>query len=150
MNATAQPTNGGAKPSGGGSSMANPGTMVTTITISGGDGEVKTVQLRSPSPTSETRLTGTRQARLVVELPADAKLSIDDYLTRDSTKTTRTFTTPELEPGQDYYYTLRLEMTRDGRTVVATRRVIVRAGREVRTVFDDVAIEETVSAAIGR
>jgi uncharacterized protein (TIGR03000 family) len=69
-------------------------------------------------------------ATVVVNLPADAKLSVDDYLTT-STSTTRVFVSPALTPGKDFTYTLKGEIVRDGKTVVATKQISVRAG--VRT-----------------
>ena len=62
-----------------------------------------------------------------VEVPADAKLYIDDRLMKTSAAK-RTFNTPTLEEGQLYYYILRAELTRDGQTYSETKRVIVRSG----------------------
>ena len=67
------------------------------------------------------------EATLVVTLPADAKLKIDDYQTV-STSGTRVFTTPALTPGKDYSYTLKAEVVRDGKTQSAEQIVKVRAG----------------------
>jgi uncharacterized protein (TIGR03000 family) len=66
-------------------------------------------------------------ATVVVNLPADAKLRVDDYLTT-STSTSRVFVSPALTPGQDFTYTLKAEIVRDGKTVVATKQITVRAG----------------------
>jgi uncharacterized protein (TIGR03000 family) len=91
------------------------------------------------------------RARLIVELPADAKLFVDDYATRTSGGAVRTFTTPVLEPEQDYYYILRCETVRDGKTIAETRRVVVRAGMEVRTSFNGAPTEAiTETSKIGR
>jgi uncharacterized protein (TIGR03000 family) len=76
------------------------------------------------------------RARLIVELPAGARLYVDDRAMK-VTSTRRTFHTPELELGQAYYYELRAEVVRDGKPVTETRRVIVRAGDVVRTRFSD-------------
>jgi uncharacterized protein (TIGR03000 family) len=70
-------------------------------------------------------------ATVVVSLPPDAKLSFDDKLTT-STNSLRTFVSPPLDRGKSYYYTLRAEVNRDGRDIVTTRRVAVRAGQETR------------------
>jgi len=76
------------------------------------------------------------QARLLVELPAEAKLYVDDQLMK-STSNKRRFNTPDLVPGQTYYYILRAELLRDGQKHVQTRQVLVHAGEEVRTSFPD-------------
>jgi uncharacterized protein (TIGR03000 family) len=76
------------------------------------------------------------RAKLVVELPADAKLFIDD-MPMKTTSGVRTFNTPALEPGQAYYYIVRIEYVRDGKPMNETRRVIVRAGLTARADFKD-------------
>jgi uncharacterized protein (TIGR03000 family) len=74
------------------------------------------------------------RAKLLVELPADAKLYIDDQPMKLS-EGRRAFQTPDLEKGQSYYYILRAEVVRDGQTISETKRIIVRAGDVVRTDF---------------
>jgi uncharacterized protein (TIGR03000 family) len=74
-------------------------------------------------------------ATIVVTLPADAKLMIDDTVTT-STSGTRVFASPTLEPGKEYFYTLKAEMNQDGKTVSTTKRVSVRAGQETRVSLD--------------
>jgi uncharacterized protein (TIGR03000 family) len=70
-------------------------------------------------------------ATIIVTLPADAKLTVDDNPTT-STSTTRVLVSPDLEPGKEFNYTLKGEIVRDGKTVVATQRITVRAGEETR------------------
>lgn len=70
-------------------------------------------------------------ATIVVNLPADAQLTFDGAIT-SSTAATRVFVSPALEPGKDYFYTLKAEAIRDGRTVTRTERITVRAGGETR------------------
>jgi uncharacterized protein (TIGR03000 family) len=76
------------------------------------------------------------KARLIVDLPADAKLYIDDHKMK-ATSSRRAFSTPNHQAGQTYYYILRAEMVREGKTVSETKRVLVRAGQEVRANFDE-------------
>jgi uncharacterized protein (TIGR03000 family) len=78
------------------------------------------------------------QATVVVNLPADAKMVIDSYVS-DLTSGTRTFVTPDLIPEQDYYYTITAEVVRDGRTHQESQRVFVRAGRTSRVTFGDMS-----------
>jgi uncharacterized protein (TIGR03000 family) len=80
-------------------------------------------------------------AVIFVSLPAGAKLTIDDAVTQ-STSSVRAFASPALEQGKDFYYTLKAEIVRDGKTVTASKRVAVRAGEETR-----VSLEFPVSVA---
>jgi uncharacterized protein (TIGR03000 family) len=66
-------------------------------------------------------------ATLVVELPADAKLFIENEATT-STGSSRVFVSPELKPGKAYQYTLKAEIVRDGKTIKAEQVVDVKAG----------------------
>jgi len=77
-------------------------------------------------------------AQITVRLPADAQLSVHGVacpLTSD----TRTFDTPALEPGQKYYYLLKAEIVRDGRTIAQTKRIDFRSGERLTVSFDDLA-----------
>jgi uncharacterized protein (TIGR03000 family) len=71
---------------------------------------------------------------MVVEVPADAKLYVDDQLMKTASER-RVFTTPALDPGEIYYYIVRAEVVRDGQKISRTKRVTVRAGEETRAVF---------------
>jgi uncharacterized protein (TIGR03000 family) len=70
-------------------------------------------------------------ATIVVSLPKDAKLTIDHTLT-NSTSATRVFASPSLEAGMEYYYTLKGEMIRDGRSISTSKTIAVHAGDEAR------------------
>jgi uncharacterized protein (TIGR03000 family) len=70
-------------------------------------------------------------ATIVVSLPADARLMIDDRPTT-STSDTRVFVSPALNPGREYHYTLKAEVMRDGKPVLMEERVAVQAGKESR------------------
>jgi uncharacterized protein (TIGR03000 family) len=70
-------------------------------------------------------------ATLVVTLPENAKLTIDGEVTK-STSGTRTFSTPALEPGKTFKYTLKAEIPMSEKTEVITRDVQVRAGEETK------------------
>ncbi len=94
---------------------------------------------KKPTGQAETR------ARVIVELPADARLYIDDRAMK-STSDVRTFSTPDLEPGQLYYYEVRAEVVRDGKPVSQTKRVIVRAGATARASFTDLGAEPVSTA----
>jgi uncharacterized protein (TIGR03000 family) len=81
------------------------------------------------------------QATLVVNLPADATLTIDDEKTT-STSGNRVFVTPPLESGREFHYTLMAKVVRDGKVQTTTQQVAVRAGEVSR-------VELTVPATTG-
>jgi uncharacterized protein (TIGR03000 family) len=69
-------------------------------------------------------------AQLSVRLPAMAELQIDGQKTR-STGPMRRYTSPPLEPGQQYTYELRAKWMQNGREMTRTRTVEVRPGQVV-------------------
>jgi len=81
-------------------------------------------------------------AHLVVKLPEDARLFVDDTPCTLSSST-RAFDTPELKPGQKYFYTLRAEVTRDGRKVTESKRVTFGAGEEAVVEFGEMQTVQT-------
>lgn len=85
-------------------------------------------------PTATTK----RPAKLIVHLPADAKLKVDGKAMR-TTSDTRRFMSPPLEVGQGYYYDFQAQVQRDGKPVTVNKRVIVRAGQtqEITLRFND-------------
>ncbi len=85
----------------------------------------------------------TTPAKLVVELPENAKLYVDDQLMKVSSPS-KTFNTPALQPGQTYYYILRAEVVRDGKTLQETQRILVQAGQTVNAKFSD--LERSLAA----
>jgi uncharacterized protein (TIGR03000 family) len=97
-----------------------------------------------PKKKTGTDTSAVDRAQLIVELPIDAKLYIDDNQMK-TTAAKRTFNTPPLQPGQAYYYMLRAEVERDGQTISQTTRVIVRAGEVARTSFPDLDRTDTVT-----
>jgi uncharacterized protein (TIGR03000 family) len=91
----------------------------------------------SPREKDEGKLIGAvdNRARLIVELPADAQLTIDERQTM-STSAMRRFITPPLEPKREYAYTLKGEIVRNGRTITSMKEVSIRAGEVTRVVMD--------------
>jgi uncharacterized protein (TIGR03000 family) len=101
-------------------------------------------QLGEPKKNGKSTMAPSK-AKLIVELPADAQLYIDDLPMKNASGT-RAFSTPTLDPGQAYYYMVRAEVMRDGKPVSETRRVIVRAGQTVRADFRDLETEAVRTA----
>src|SRR5262249_34337215 len=88
-----------------------------------------------PKPKAAQEAAIPAPATIVVSLPANARLLIDDSVTT-STTGTRVFASPALEPGKDFYYTLKGELRVDDRTLTASKPVKVRAGEETRVQLD--------------
>ena len=76
------------------------------------------------------------KASVVVRVPANAKVFVDGYQLK-STSTERVFTTPSLEPGESYFYNVRVIVEKDGKELEEVRRVTVRAGEISRLAFDN-------------
>ena len=82
-------------------------------------------------PPAKDKESKSEPARVVIGLPADAKLLFNGTIAA-GTGASRTFATPALAPGQDYGYELTAEVIRDGRVLTVTERVVVRAGETAR------------------
>jgi uncharacterized protein (TIGR03000 family) len=89
------------------------------------------------------------RARLIVELPANAKLYVDDQPISDAAPT-KSFRTPVLQKGQEFFYEVRVEAMRDGKPVSETRRVVVKAGAVVRSDFRALGEPTGVASARNR
>ena len=74
-------------------------------------------------------------ATIIVSLPANATLTIDDAATT-STAATRVFTSPVLPVGRDFHYVLKAQIVRDGKTVVVSKEVTGCAGQTTRATLE--------------
>jgi uncharacterized protein (TIGR03000 family) len=98
--------------------------------------ERETEREREREREKEKKKTGSGQtqlnssASLIVDLPADATLTIEGQATT-STSARRVFVTPALPPGS-FHYTLKAEVLRNGQKLTATEVVPVRAGATVQ------------------
>ena len=108
---------------------------------------VKDEQLPLPMKDKPDEVVAPTKARLIVDLPADARLYIDDQPMK-ATSAQRTFNTPALERGQTYYYILKAEVVRDGQMVTQTRRVVLRPGEVVRANFGDMDVASTTRTPV--
>ncbi len=73
-------------------------------------------------------------ARVTIQAPADAKVTVDDV---EVPATSRTFKTPTLESGRMYYYTVKAQMMRGGKVVRDSKRVLLEAGKDVTVEFKE-------------
>jgi uncharacterized protein (TIGR03000 family) len=83
------------------------------------------------------------KATLVINLPEDARLTVDGEATQ-STAATRVLVTPRLPQGRDFSYTLEAEVNRDGIRQVVTQTITFRAGEEKQVTLK---LPPTVAAA---
>ncbi len=70
---------------------------------------------------------GDAPATIVVTGAADAKITLNDYVTT-SRGDTRVLVTPQLAAGGTYHYDFKVETVRDGQRVAINRTVTVRPG----------------------
>jgi uncharacterized protein (TIGR03000 family) len=73
-------------------------------------------------------------ATISVRLPADAQLTFDGQGTR-STSDHRVFTTPPLEVGKTFEYTLSVKFVGEGKTTTVEQKIYVKAGQETTALF---------------
>jgi uncharacterized protein (TIGR03000 family) len=95
-----------------------PGEIAPETLGGSNDGTVPARPLNSEAP-----------ATIVVQLPADARLTIDGEATQ-SRSDTRTFVSPPLTPGKTYRYVLKAQVDRNGQTAETSRNVEVQAGKQ--------------------
>ncbi|MBY0528335.1 MAG: TIGR03000 domain-containing protein [Gemmataceae bacterium] len=76
-------------------------------------------------------------ATVVVQAPAEAKVFVEGRAVALDAR--GSFTTPKLEAGEGYVYTIKVQTMRDGRPVTETKDVSVRAGETSRVAFDKLA-----------
>lgn len=84
------------------------------------------------------------RARVIFELPKGAALFVDDTLIEKADER-KSFRTPILRKGENYYYELRVELLRDGKKLVETKRVTVTAGDVIRTDFSSMGATQGVA-----
>jgi uncharacterized protein (TIGR03000 family) len=86
-------------------------------------------------------------ATVVVQVPERASLYVDGRQVTMNTNP-RDFRTPSLEPGQTYYYTMKVVAVRGDKIVSQTRKVEVRANETSRVTFNDLKPEGSAKAQV--
>src|SRR5262245_46097614 len=73
----------------------------------------------TPEPKKDEKKSGLEEsARLIIEVPSNAKLYVDGNLTKSGSDV-RQFYTPTLEAGQTYFYDVKIEVEKDGKMLTA-------------------------------
>jgi uncharacterized protein (TIGR03000 family) len=89
------------------------------------------IALTTPAPAQQAPAQQAQPATLTVRLPADARLTVEGQVTKQ-TGAERRFVSPPLEPGQKFSYTLSAFWEPNNYTkITRTRKVSVQAGKEV-------------------
>jgi uncharacterized protein (TIGR03000 family) len=91
---------------------------------------------RLPEPKREA--SAGNVATVVIAAPADVQITVNGR-TVVLAGAEKTFVTPELEPDANYSYTVKAQAIRDGQIVSKTRKVMVKAGKEIRVDFREMA-----------
>jgi uncharacterized protein (TIGR03000 family) len=86
--------------------------------------------------------------KLIVELPENTKLYVDDQLI-PAPAGRRSFNTPPLQRGVSYYYMVRAELVMEGKTHSETKQVIVRAGESAELSFPKLVAQAKEGKATG-
>jgi uncharacterized protein (TIGR03000 family) len=89
------------------------------------------------------------RAKVIIDVPAQAKLYIDDQPMSNKTGQ-RTFVTPPLERGQTYFYDVKIVLIVDGQEKVQTQRVVLRAGEVAAANFSSAPSGTATAQANGR
>jgi uncharacterized protein (TIGR03000 family) len=89
----------------------------------------------NPGTTPMTPNKSSSAARISVELPANATLTVDGNVVKGE-GTLRHFHTPVLAPGQSYFYEMTAEVVVDGKPEVQKQKVVIVAGDMVTAKFD--------------
>lgn len=75
-------------------------------------------------------------ARIVVQLPADARLTVDGHQTR-STSAERVFISPPISSEEQHFYEFQATVERNGMPIQITRLIQVRAGHTTYFSIDE-------------
>ena len=94
-----------------------------------------------PTPTPEPADGGTTSTKpfgksvLTVNLPKDAKLIVNNRLTKTKGKS-RSYVSRKLRPNKRYTFKLNATVVRNGKELTLTKNVVLRAGKDVDVRFD--------------
>ena len=105
------------------------GTVAPPVNPSGPPPE----KIQKPSELKKEGSTA-KGAKLIVDLPPETKLFIDDRPMK-ITSQHPVFITPDLEAGKTYFYEVRVEAMHDGKLVSDKKRVLLHAGDTLQESF---------------
>jgi len=86
-----------------------------------------------PGPKALPELPAPRPGKVMLQMPADAILLVNDKAVSPGPS----FTTPVLEAGKEYVCDFEAALVQEGKSVNRVKRVVVRAGEVVRLAYED-------------
>ncbi|HEX3314347.1 MAG TPA: TIGR03000 domain-containing protein, partial [Gemmataceae bacterium] len=101
------------------------------------------VPMGNPPP-PKASLENKVRSRVIIETPENAKLYVDGQLMQTASSH-RVFQTPELAPGSTYFYDLKIEVVREGKTLTEEKRIYVRPGIEQSVAFSMPAVRSDIA-----
>ena len=90
---------------------------------------------RTNAPTQSSSQPASDSIRLTVDVPANAKVTINGLATT-STGEHRTYVSKGIQPGSAYLYQVRAEFVRDGKSVTEEKTVSLTGGQTSSVIFD--------------
>jgi uncharacterized protein (TIGR03000 family) len=90
-----------------------------------------------------------RPATVLIKAASDVTVTVNGQATNRKTES-ETFRTPDLQVGRTYAYDVVAEAKRDGKTIVARKRVEVRAGQQSEVNFGDMSEAAAYKAETAR
>jgi uncharacterized protein (TIGR03000 family) len=102
---------------------------------------------KSGTPDTEKKPTTGMGANLKFTLPAGSKLYVDGRLVGVE-GTERAYYTPDLVPGQKYFYEVKAELVVGGRTVTEEKTVIVESGANLVEGFPKLMAAAAAATAV--
>ena len=97
---------------------------------------LKTLRDKAGKGKGQEEISSPNTARVTVQLPSEAKLWVDGVYC-PLTSNVRSFNTPVLQPGREYTYNIRIQVTQNGQARDETRRVLVSANRQITVDFNN-------------
>jgi uncharacterized protein (TIGR03000 family) len=98
----------------------------------------------SPPLPPKASLDNKVRSRVIIDTPENAKLYVDGQLMQTAS-THRVFQTPELTPGSTYFYDLKIEVVREGKTLTEEKRIFVRPGIEQSVAFSTPTVPSDIA-----
>jgi uncharacterized protein (TIGR03000 family) len=108
--------------------------VMRQVTVQAGEKVEVDLGDSSDQPVEESLPSRPSKATLIVSLPPDAQLTVNDEPTEVASGK-RVFVAPNLEPGRVYPYTFKARVTREGKVHILTRQIKVRAGDKIQVSF---------------
>lgn len=108
----------------------------------------QTVPPTTPMPSKDDKQQSRVRSKVIIEVPENARLFVDGNEMKPG-PTTRVFQTPPLDPGQTYFYEVRVDVAVNGKVQSDTRRLVINPGETVTAAFREPGRPEVVTVREG-